>query len=44
MLLDIEGRGLTLYDPEIVTTGERFFCGGNLNEGSYGFVFRKSPL
>eukprot|EP00111_Clytia_hemisphaerica_P008671 TCONS_00025364-protein len=38
MLLDIQGSGLTLYDPEIATAdefvdtkGERFFCGGNLN-------------
>ena len=36
MVLDIQGSGLKLYDPEIVTTdlmeeGEVYFCAGNLS-------------
>lgn len=48
MLLDIQGSGLTLYDPEIATAeefvgleGERYFCGGNLNGEAMDLFFEK---
>ena len=49
MLADLQGSGLKLYDPEIATAdelegedlqGERFFCGGNLNDAAIDTFFR----
>ncbi|XP_066924591.1 alpha-protein kinase 1-like [Clytia hemisphaerica] len=49
MLADLQGSGLILYDPEIATAeelegedlqGEKFFCGGNLNDVAIDTFFR----
>ena len=48
LLVDLQGSGLILYDPEIATTvelegehfEEKFFCGGNLNDEAMDTFFR----
>ena len=47
LLVDLQGTGYTLYDPEIATaneleeskTNERYFCAGNLNEIAFTNFF-----
>uniref|UniRef100_A0A7M5XME7 Alpha-type protein kinase domain-containing protein n=1 Tax=Clytia hemisphaerica TaxID=252671 RepID=A0A7M5XME7_9CNID len=46
LLVDLQGSGYTLYDPEIATAdelqqneNERYFCAGNLNETAFTNFF-----
>ena len=47
LLVDLQGSGYTLYDPEIATAdelqenevNERYFCAGNLNEVAFTKFF-----
>lgn len=47
MVLDVQGAGLTLYDPEIASAeltdgdGSLRFCNGNLAEGAIKNFFAK---
>ena len=47
MVLDVQGAGLNLYDPEIALTeltdgdGSLHFCNGNLAEGAIKNFFAK---
>ena len=47
LLVDLQGTGYNLYDPEIATSAdldkdeqdERFFCAGNLSEVVFTYFF-----
>ena len=46
LLVDLQGSGYVLYDPEIATSDElenkdpeKYFCGGNLNEAAFEKFF-----